>query len=67
MRQFIKIFGMVMVLLYAGTGITLLTVPDFVSGFTGTARYMMGTLLLLYGGYRGYRVLKSKDYDRTEN
>lgn len=53
---FMRIFGSVMVLVYAGAGLAFLLVPGFVSGITGYPRYGMGILLILYAFFRGYRV-----------
>ncbi|MGV8091639.1 MAG: hypothetical protein AB2L24_07235 [Mangrovibacterium sp.] len=63
MKQLVKIFGVVMVLVYAAVGVMLLAITGFVSGFTGYPRYILGLLLVLYAVFRGYRVLKPDHYE----
>ncbi len=57
---FTKIFGIIMILLYAGIGLSLLLFPEFVANISGYPRYALGILLLCYAGFRVYRLLKSK-------
>ncbi len=48
-----------MVLVYAGVGCLFLLGDDFFSGITGSLKYAFGALLLVYAGFRGYRIFKS--------
>jgi hypothetical protein len=57
--RFTQILGFVMVLVYVTMGVVFLTVPGFYAGFNGVTRYMLGILLILYAGYRGYRIFYS--------
>jgi hypothetical protein len=66
MRQFVKVFGVVMVFIYAATGVMLLAVTGFVSGFTGYPRYIMSVLLVLYAAFRGYRIFKTDHDEQNE-
>jgi hypothetical protein len=54
-----QILGFVMIVVYITLGVVLLTVPGFYADFNGVTRYMLGVLLILYAGYRGYRVVYS--------
>ena len=51
------VFGIFMVALYFGMGILLIFFDDtFEWKIPETARIILGTLLVLYGTYRGYRM-----------
>lgn len=67
MKQFLRILGLLMVLVYAGCGFAFLFLPDFMNGLNGYSRYVLGALLVIYGGFRGYRVFKTGDNETIED
>jgi len=58
-NRFAQILGFVMVFVYAIMGAVFLLKPGFYADFKGTARYILGILLILYAIYRGYRIFYS--------
>lgn len=66
MKQFLRIFELAMVFIYTGCGIAFLILPDFVNGISNYSRYLLGSLLIIYGGFRGYRVFKAVENKRDE-
>ena len=56
--NFAFVFGVFMTILYVAFGIVLLFTDIFEMSMPHTARIILGTLLVLYGFYRGYRIIK---------
>jgi hypothetical protein len=54
-----KIFGITMVLIYAGVGILFL-LSDSIYVMSGIYRTLLGVVLILYAMFRGYRILKTR-------
>lgn len=53
------IFGVFMVFVYWGMGCLLLFTELFAESLENVnVRYILGALLLLYGTFRGYRIIK---------
>ena len=57
-------FGALMALVYAGVGVLFIFSPDFLSTVTGNTRYILGIILVLYSGFRIYRIYRNR---RTKN
>jgi len=52
------VFGIFMIIFYCVIGIFLIFSDVFVPQLSETMRIIFGTLFVLYGIYRGYRVIK---------
>jgi len=52
------VFGIVMIIFYCVMGIFLMFSDVFVPQLPETVRIILGALFVLYGIYRGYRVMK---------
>ena len=52
------VFGIFMTILYVAFGVVLIFTDIFKAQFDDTVRIVFGTLLVLYGFYRGYRIVK---------
>jgi hypothetical protein len=50
------IMGSIMVLTFLAVGVSLLLNFDFVKGVPESYRGFLGTVILLYGAYRGWRI-----------
>ena len=52
------VFGVFMVIIYCGMGMLFIFSDIFAWQMPETARIILGTLFVLYGIYRGYRIIK---------
>lgn len=55
------IFGVIMVIVYVGMGILLLINYFNWSGDWAWTRYVVGVMLIIYGGWRAYRQIAGID------
>ena len=55
------LFGIMMIVIYVGMGVLMLI--NFFEWDNPTVYYSIGTLLVIYGIYRGYRQYKGLDYN----
>jgi uncharacterized membrane protein HdeD (DUF308 family) len=56
-----------MVLVYAGVGVLFLFFPNFAMYVTGSSRYIMGIALILYAGFRVYRIFRERNEEDVED
>jgi len=56
-----------MVFVYAGVGVLFLFFPNFAMYVTGSSRYIMGIALILYAGFRVYRIYREKNEKNVED
>lgn len=61
------LFSALMVLVYAGVGVLFLFFPNFAMYVTGSSRYIMGIALILYAGFRVYRIFREKNEEDVED
>lgn len=57
------LFGLMMVFVYVGMGLLILL--NFFGWSSELACRLVGSLLILYGIFRGYRHIKGKDYNKN--
>ena len=57
------LFGLMMVFVYVGMGLLILL--NFFGWTSELACRLVGSLLILYGIFRGYRHIKGKDYNKN--
>ena len=57
------LFGLMMVFVYVGLGLLILL--NFFGWSSELACRLVGSLLILYGIFRGYRHIKGKDYNKN--
>ncbi len=57
------LFGLMMVFVYVGMGLLILL--NFFGWTSELACRSVGSLLILYGIFRGYRHIKGKDYNKN--
>lgn len=57
------LFGLMMVFVYVGMGLLILL--NFFGWTSELACHLVGSLLILYGIFRGYRHIKGKDYNKN--
>jgi hypothetical protein len=57
-NMFALILGAFMVFVYAGVGVIFLFFPDIINAITGTPRFMLGILFIIYSAFRIYRIIK---------
>lgn len=61
------LFSALMVFVYAGVGVLFLFFPNFAMYVTGSSRYIMGIALILYAGFRVYRIYREKNEKNVED
>jgi len=64
---FARLLGFFMVFVYIGLGVIFLWVPVMWESFKGDTRNILGIALIIYGGFRAYRVYKVIKEDREED
>jgi hypothetical protein len=63
-RNLLKYFGFIMVLVYFGVGLALLLVPEEVTVLNRTTKLILGIALVLYGIFRAWRVIKTYNNEK---
>jgi hypothetical protein len=57
---FSRILSSLMVFVFLGLGIIFLFVPVLWETFTGSTRSILGITLIVYSGFRAYRVIRKR-------
>lgn len=60
LADFMNYFGLVMILIYLGMGLTLLMVPTILEEVARIHRYPLGLVLFAYGSFRLYKWIKKR-------
>ncbi len=63
--RLLRYFGVIMAIFYFVIGIAFLWLPQFVA-FAGEMRFIIAPLLLIYGCFRVYRLVKAKQQPSEE-
>jgi len=66
MQNFLRYFGHFMVIFYVGAGIALLLPGETFDLLTPAIRIVLGIVLILYGIFRLWRVIKTDKYEKPD-
>jgi len=66
MQNFLRYFGHFMVIFYVGAGIALLLSGKTFDMLTPAIRIVLGIVLILYGIFRLWRVIKTDKYEKPD-
>jgi cytochrome c biogenesis protein CcdA len=64
-NQVLKYFGFLMVIVYIAIGLLFIFWSDFFSDLNRNARYLIGCILVIYGLFRAYRIVKDLRHDNA--
>lgn len=63
--RLLRYFGVIMAIFYFVMGISFMVMPWF--AYLGQMRYVIGTLLIVYGCFRFYRLMKQPQQFRNDD
>jgi predicted transporter len=69
-KQALYLFGLFMMIVYCGMGVLFIystTSEQILSEYPKVIRIIFGILLFIYGIFRAYRLIKSRQYEEEDN